>query len=324
MRKTLLVPAAICLAAISCTKPSGNSGFGTGVIITEINGSEDYIEIYNPTSQTQSLEKMKIRRYRMKDGAEDTQTIWRGAPGTSLEPGEYRVMIYGDGGELENRISSHKNAVIWINYANGDLGNSFQRGVKSIGWGEVNMQKTVEPNTEKDYSYALIDGEWVYSKPSPGEANGVAAGPIDQTMLPVAINEIDFDNSKVELYNYGDKTVNLNGLQLRWSRIKDGAADNRTIWEAVGGSIEPGAFMVISTKENLASYKDRNIHLKLRNKLKTDFTGEYLEYDDVKRGEKGSGWTLDVISPLKGQMIRVPDGTGEWTEGSASLGQKNQ
>lgn len=97
----------------------------------------------------------------------------------------------------------------------------FKRGTKGAGWNEVHMQPE-----EKEYSYtnslSSADGEWYYAAPTPGSANGTKMGAIDQTMMFVVINEIDFKNSKIELYNCSSEEIDLMGFPTALEQNQQG------------------------------------------------------------------------------------------------------
>lgn len=303
------------------------------VIITELDGHADMIELYNPSASEQSLSGLKIRRMRVnREGADDEQTLWTGQKDLTLGPGAYLALYYVEGKEdnalypknLQHKFSSHKNTSIWLQDASEDRLCEFVRGTKGPGWGVVGMQKA-ETEEGVDYSYSLVGGVWVYALPTPGKANGEKAGEIDQTMFPVVINEVNFETSQIELYNLGKTEVDLKGFQLRWSRIKDSEADNQTVWEAVDKTVlKPGGYLVVPSLVDLKSYSSRNVHIKLRNPLKQDFTGTCHEWDDIKRGEKGAGWTTATLSKSCPVIARIPDGIGLWyVAKSATAGKTN-
>lgn len=327
----------LAFLALSCSKDNSSSSSSSSsssdkpgpaakistdlsnVFLSEINGAEDFVEIYNAGKETVSLEGAKIRRMRTLDGADDEQTLWEGAAGITLASGKYLCLKYEEGKEnvstnLKRNLSAKRNIYVWLQDSQMKKVSEFKRGTKGAGWNEVHMQPE-----EKEYSYtnslSSADGEWYYAAPTPGSANGTKMGAIDQTMMFVVINEIDFKNSKIELYNCSSEEIDLMGFQLRWSRInKEGEADNKTIWTAeTSVKIPAKGFLVVDSETDLSPYVQKNIHIRLRDASNTDFTGEKMIWDDVKRGSKGSGWTtVELASPISGSMARVPDGTGDW------------
>lgn len=309
----------------------------SGVILSEIDGDTDFIELYNTGTGEVSLEGAKVRRMRVKDGKDDEQTLWEGDAACSIAPGEYLCLRYEEGKEgglfLENKISSRKNADIWLQDASKRKVSEFVRGIKGPGWGLVGMPMCVDDGGEA-FSFSFVHGSWVYAQPTPGAANAVKASDIDGTMLYVVINEIDMAGGRIELFNNSDKEIDLLGFQLRWSRIKDNAADNKTVWECTRSTkIAAKGFLVLDAAAtgvtaldlSLPKYADKNFHLRLRDNTRTDFTGEPYVYDDIKRGSKGAGWTLETLSSsITGGMVRIPDGTGEWyLSGKSSIGSSN-
>jgi len=303
----------------------------SGIRLSEINGDYsggDYIELYNAGSVTESLKDFKIRRCRFKDGTDDEQTLWKGTSGVTLAPGAYLTLYYQ--GDLEDNktypyrlqrdFSAKKNTFIWLQDAEEREVDSFQRGTKNSGWNNINMQK-VENSSGVAYSYSYVGGSWVYANPTPGAVNAASAGNIDQRMCPVVINEINIPGNWVELYNMGNASVDINGLQLRWSRVKSGVADNQTAYEwETSTVIAPGGYLkVSSTKVNLASYASKNIHIRLRSGSDADFTGEKIIWDDFKRGSEGANWTTVTLgTTIVRSIVRVPDGSGNWYLGDAS------
>lgn len=315
--------AALLLASCSgSVDPFGpDPGEGTAsVIISEVDGSDDMIELFNDGTTELSLAGFKLRRMRLKDGVDDEQTLWTGQPSETLAPGAYLALTYEPGIEnnvshphsLQNQFSSHKNTLIWLQDQQGAELSRFTRGVKSVGWGQVGMQK-VEDAEDNHFSYSYVSGQWVYAKPTPGAANAVSAGSIDQTMFGVVLNEIDMSASTLELYNITDKPIELKGFQIRWSRLKGGEGDNQTIWEpTVSTVIQPRSFLTAKSRIIMTSFADRNFHLKLRDPAHSDFTGSKHAWDDVKRGTKGEGWTSVSLGSSCLHMARIPDGTGSW------------
>ena len=299
------------------------------VSLSEIDGAQDYIELYNAGSETVSLRGAKIRRDRVNDATDDKQTLWEGTTET-IAAGAYLCLKYEEGkadvaGNLKRDFSSRKNTHIWLQDANKNVISEFTRGQKSIGWNQIHMQRC-QKDEDDAYSYSRIGNNWVYAAPTPGETNGPAVADIDQTMMPVVMNEIDFASGSIELYNNCDDPVNVVGLQLRWSRIKDDEGDNRTIWEALTKTIIPAhGYLVVQSEISLSEYSSTNFHLRLRDGAHNDFCGNNYVWDDFRRGKKGEGWTLvKQSSPIVGSMARVPDGTGDWYIASTpTLGSTN-
>lgn len=327
MGATLL---AVC-AAISCSKDDKgpekeNIPDLSTVSLSEINGAKDFIELYNAGDAAVSLKGAKIRRLRMNDGEEDKQTLWEGTT-ESIGPKAYLCLRFKEG-NLKKEFSARKNAYFWLQDAAKNTVSEFTRGQKSIGWNQIHMQRC-QSAQEEVYSYARIDGKWVYALPTPGEPNGSGVGAIDQTMMPVVINEIDFRNNKVELFNNSEKPINIIGYQLRWGRVnKQGLDDNRTIWAAEEETVIPAnGFLVVETDSSLCRNTQTNFHLRLRDgsEAHVDFTGAKYVSDELKRGKKGEGWNLiTMTSALVGNMVRVPDGTGDWyMSNTPSLGATN-
>lgn len=307
------------------------------VILNEIGGDDDFIELYNAADASVCLDGARVRRMRVKDGLDDEQTLWEGDGSSTIPAGGYLCLKYDGGKEggllLRKKISSSKNLNIWLEDASKTRISSFTRGAKGSGWNLMHMQKCTD-DMQEAFSFSYVHGSWVYARPTPGTANDVKAGEIDGTLLQVVINEIDFESGRIELFNNSDREIDLLGFQLRWSRIKDSVADNKTIWEC-GKSfkIAPKGFCVLdpATSGNfnldltMSDYRQKNFHLRLRDVQNFDFTGEPYVYDDIKRGNKGSGWTLEtLVTSISGSMVRVPDGTGEWyLSSSSSLGSSN-
>ena len=339
--KSIRLILALCVSGavvISCSKSgdefnneSGNQSAAdlTSVRLNEIDGAEDFIELYNTGTQTVSLEGAKIRRWRVADGIDDEQTLWEGTTET-IAAGAYLCLRYdetkvGVAGYLKRDFSSRKNTSIWLQDANETVVSEFSRGTKSVGWNQIHMQRCRNAS-EVAYSYSFVGTKWVYAESTPASANGSRVGEIDQTMMPVVMNEIDLESGKIELYNASDAEVNLIGFQLRWSRMKDDDADNRTIWEATKKTVIPAkGYLVVESEISLSEYASKNFHLRLRDSSHQDFMGEKYVWDDFKRGSKGEGWTtVTLTSPIVGSMVRIPDGTGDWyLAGSASLGSTN-
>ena len=329
-------------AFITATIGSSNNGAtqepsNSKIILNEINGSavdgRDYIELYNSGTTTENLDDFKIRRYRTKNGMEDDQTLWKGTSGVTLAPGAYLCLYYeGDHDDsktypyrLQRDFSAKKNTHIWLQDVEEREVDIFERGTKNSGWNNINMQK-VENSSGVAYSYSRVNGLWVYANPTPGVVNAAKAGDIDQTMCSVVINEINLSGNYIEIYNMGSVTVDLKNLQLRWSRVKDGYADNQTVYEWTSSrKLNPGEFLAVTPgKVNLSSYTNKNIHIRLRDGDKTDFTDEKIVWDDFKRGTEGTNWTTVTLpTTITRSIVRVPDGSGDWYLGNASKGVTN-
>lgn len=330
--KRLFLFVSVLLLTVACTKESGEKGGEeegkkeeqtsatdiSKVILSEINGAQDFIELYNTGDKKVSLEGAKIRRMRILDGQDDEQTLWEGSKGTTLDAGKYLLLKYEDGKVgptyLKRDFTGKKNTCIWLQDVAKKKVSEFTRGIKSIGWNQIHMQRCEDAN-EKTYSYAYVNGSWGYAVPTPGDPNGTKVGAIDQTMMYVVINEIDMKNNKIELFNNSTSEIDLMGFQIRWSRQKGGEGDNKTIWEALTSTkIAPKGFLVIDVEDiNMSEYVQKNIHIRLRDASHADFTGAKYAWDEIKRGKKGDGWTLATLtSPIVGSMARIPDGTGDW------------
>ena len=333
----ILVNAA-SLMACSKTGDDDETADISKVILSEIDGAQDFIELYNQGDEV-SLYGCRIRRMRMKDGEEDAQTLWEGQSGVKIGSGEYLCLKYVSGQEnqpkmLRRDFSPKKNTYIWLEDAKGNTVSEFKRGTKSNGWNTIRMQK-VENASEVAYSYSYVGGNWVYALPTPGEKNASKAGALDEKMLYVTLNEIDIKNNWIELYNASDNAVDIKGLQLRWSRLKDSEADNQTIWEATKSTQIPAkGYLVLEYAEGggdkafkikLSDYADKNFHIRLRDGSDTDFSGEKYIWDDLKRGEKGTGWTsVSLTTAITGSFARIPDGYGDWyMVSSATKGSSN-
>lgn len=337
MNKHLILIFLLAAAVASCSKIGGNEKDKaddiSNVILSEIDGTQDFVELLNNGEKEVSLAGCRIRRMRMQEGKEDGQTLWEGQKGVKIAPGEYLCLKYVAGKEtqpknLRRDFTPRKNTYIYLEDAKGKKVSEFTRGTKSTGWNTIRMQK-VRNAAETAYSYSYVSGNWVYAEPTPGAKNAAKAGSLDQTMLYVTINEIDLKNNWIELYNGGDKAVDLKGLQLRWSRLKDTEADNQTIWEATKSiSVPAKGYYVIDgadLKVKFSDYAGKNFHIRLRDPLHTDFTGEKYVWDDLKRGEKGAGWTsVSLSTAITGPFARIPDGYGDWyMVSSASKGTSN-
>ncbi len=332
--KTRLFACAVLAAfTVSCGDDSKSDEDGmlvpdiSTVCLSEINGSQDYIELYNSGNSKVSLTGAKIRRWRVNDGEDDKQTLWEGTTEV-IEPHSYLCLRYEEGKEgtayyLKRDFSARKNQYIWLQDVSQAEVSKFIRGEKSIGWNQIHMQKCTD-TADVAYSFAMIDGAWVYGIPSPGSENGAPIGSIDQKMFPVVINEIDFANNRIELYNNSSTTVNIVGAELRWGRVKDSKDDNCTVWSALTATnIEPHGFLVVNLdnsmndgKVNLSDFRTRNFHLRLRDSNgdgHKDFTGSRYVFDEIKRGKKNAGWGQDTLTTaILGNLVRVPDGTGDW------------
>ena len=188
-------------------------------IMDDYDNYPDYIEIYNGYSTSLNLSK-----YNLSD--RDYYPFKWKFPDIEINPGEY-LIIYADGKDkcdIDKRIchtnfklSSTGEKVVLTDY----LGNI----ISKVKFGEM----------EQDISYSWNGSKYEYtSSPTPGKANKITKVVSHETKkfdYTLRINEYMTHNKLfnisdgsyydfVELYNYGEKDINLEGLYITTSADK--------------------------------------------------------------------------------------------------------
>ena len=225
-------------------------------------GTGEYIELFNFAD-----EAIDVGNFRLSDG-DATSTIagWQGGT-TLLLPGEYGLILDPDyAGEYDIPsetvlLAPSSGTKIGNGVATNDPITLFdETGLTVIDSCTHNFNPGNGKAIEKvDFTIGDIQSNWVTSPcgATPGKANCAYEQGLDPvTGVTLAITEVmanplDEDTGEfVELYNYGDKAVDVSGF-----RLSDGDAEDN-VWGFGGGPaiVPPGAYAVILDAEYAGEY----------------------------------------------------------------------
>ena len=182
-------------------------------IMDDYDSYPDYIEIYNGYSTSLNLSK-----YNLSD--RDYYPFKWKFPDIEINPGEYLV-VFADGKDTcdkEKRIC----------HTNFKLSSTGEKVVLTDSLGNI-ISKVKFKDMEQDISFAWSGSTYEYtSTPTPGKENKITKVESKETKkfeYTLRINEYMTHNKLfyisdgsyydfVELYNYGDKDINLEGLYI--------------------------------------------------------------------------------------------------------------
>ena len=135
----------------------------------------------------------------------------------------------------------------------------------------------------------------------------------------VVLNEIDCNNKRIELYNYGTTEEYLKD----WTIYKNEGAE--PIWTGTTETIAPGEYLVLNSGKasGVNQFKGgispkKSLQITLNN-------ASGVQKDCFERGEKGEGWdTVKLPENTKNSFSRVPDGNeGVWKYAAPTIGETN-
>ena len=208
------------------------------IVLNEINGNgQKFIELYNAGEAAVSLTGWTVQK--------DEAVVWTGTT-ESIAAGEYLVLYSNknktpdanpDGAvTFTGGLSAKKNVRVDLYNASAELKDSFVRGIKGAGWGEI----TLSENTETSFSRVPNGtGEWAYAVATVGGANGAKVSCIDHGLV---LNEVNGNDKFIELRNTSDASFPLEGLTIE----KDGAVK----WTgAVGASVDAGGYVLLYSSD---------------------------------------------------------------------------
>ena len=279
-------------------------------------GQEEWIEIYNPTNKTITLEGWVVQ-----DATERSSTFDQ----VSIEPGSY-IVIYNPAGQLNNGgdtielLNAEKEIVSSVMYGTDDVEapnkgyslalinetwvstgnltpgtmNVFEEVAEVVeensaeGIDEVEEAEEVEENNvledetiemEEADSYVIPDEAEEYD-----ETNNQTEEPLSYTSKSVLINElvsdpIEGETEWIELYNTTGELIDLTG----WTVTDE--ADRSTELE---GSVAPGKYFVIESPSGKLNNGGDTVYL-------YDPTGNVI--DQVSYG------TQEIDKPGKGESL---------------------
>lgn len=265
-------------------------------IIKDENGDfEDWIEIYNYGTTT-----INLAGYGLSDEV-DNPYKWK-FPSRNLAPNQYLIVWASD----KNR--ANVSGQLHTNFKLKSGGETIV--LTSLSGTKIDESPAVAIPTDKSYGRKPDGtGDWnFFETPTPNASNSTASNVVSEK---IAINEFMSSNGKIiadedgtyqdwiELYNYGQTTVNLTGF---------GLSDDEELpfkWVFPSVSISPGQFLLI-----WASGKDR----KTANNLHTNFgisaTGENIFLTNLSGVLVSGSPSIDLGVDVS--YGRQPDGTGSW------------
>lgn len=200
------------------------------IVLNEINGNgQKFIELYNAGATTVSLTGWTVQK--------DEAVVWTGTT-ESIDAGGYLVLYSsknkdGDANPegavtFTGGLSAKKNVKVDLYNASAELKDSFARGEKGSGWGDITL-----PENSKNSFSRVPDGDegiWKYAAPTIGETNGGQTGTIEQYAMVkdvLILNELNGNKNQkfIELRNVSGASYSLEGVTLH----KDG----KLVWTGV-------------------------------------------------------------------------------------------
>ncbi len=229
------------------------------VVLNELQGNgQKYIELYNAGEGTVSLAGWTL----VKD--EESPAKWTGTT-ESLDPGEYLVLYSSknknadanpDGAIIfDAGLSAKKNVQVVLKNASGEVKDTFQRGEKGSGWGDITLAENVAASFSRVPNGT---GDWKYAAPTCGAVNGEKTGTIEQYPAAngsVILNELNGNDKFIELRSTAtDQKISLEEMTIQ----KDG----KLVWTgAQGYAIEPGGYVLLYSTDVIGSHPEHDTKL---------------------------------------------------------------
>ena len=219
----------------------------SSVLADQFGDYPDWIELYNTHSQPINLEGLKLQDYSL-DPQNPSTTTWV-FPDIEMGVGEFLVVFASD----KNIIDPS------------ELHTNFKLSAGGEGLRILNKDNSEETSVEvasllPNESYGRNpDGTGsfeVYTVPTPGQTNNQVVIPPNPDAWMITINEVAADNRTglqdedgaysdwIELYNKGNKNVDLENLKLQ---------DSGDVWSFPSVVMAPGSYLVV-----FASGKNRH------------------------------------------------------------------
>ena len=340
-------------------QPKPEQPAASTVVFNELCGNKAYdgqkfIELYNAGSAEVNLAGWTIRKYAADavDVAGKYNNCWVAVDGIKIAAGGYLVLAADQTDPtigFNAGLSAKKGVKFELVDPQGNVVDKFVRGADADPFEE-------EPLSEnKDASYSRVpngNGAWAYAAPTPGEANGDAAGEIEghdpsTAMTPskpaepkpeepakaaVVFNELcgnkAYDGQKfIELYNAGSAEVNLAGWTIRKyaADAVDVAGKYNNCWVAVDGiKITAGGYLVL-----VADQTDPTLGFNAGLSAKKGVKFELVDpqgnvVDKFVRGADVDPFGEEPLAENKeASYSRVPNGTGSWAYAAPTPGAAN-
>ena len=214
------------------------------IVLNEINGNgRKFIELYNAGATTVSLTGWTVQK--------DESVVWTGTS-ESIAAGAYLVLYSNKNKGADDNpegavtftggLSAKKNVKVDLYNASAVLKDSFVRGIKGSGWGDI----TLTENTENSFSRVPNGtGGWVYAAATVGEENGAKASCIDHGLV---INEVNGNDKFIELRNTSNASFPLEGLAIE--------KDDAVKWTgAMSASVDAGGYVLLYSSDVTAAGK---------------------------------------------------------------------
>jgi hypothetical protein len=265
-------------------------------IIKDENGDfEDWIEIYNYGSTT-----INLAGFGLSDEVENPYK-WK-FPSRNLAPNQYLIIWASD----KNRSNTSGN--LHTNFKMKSGGETIV--LTNASGTKIDQSPTVAIPTDKSYGRKPDGtGDWsFFETPTPNASNATTSNIITEK---IAINEFMSSNENIiadedgayedwiELYNYGQTTLNLNGF---------GLSDDEELpfkWIFPSVSIAPGQFLLV-----WASGKDRRVNDNFHTNFGISATGENIFLTNPSGVLVSGSPSIELGTDVS--YGRQPDGTGSW------------
>jgi hypothetical protein len=265
-------------------------------IIKDENGDfEDWIEIYNYGTTT-----VNLAGFGLSDEV-DNPYKWK-FPSRNLAPNQYLIIWASD----KNRSNTSGN--LHTNFKMKSGGETIV--LTNLSGTKIDQSPAVAIPTDKSYGRKPDGtGDWsFFETPTPNASNSTASNVVSEK---ISINEFMSSNSQIiadedgsyedwiELYNFGETTLNLNGF---------GLSDDQELpykWVFPSVSIAPGQFLLI-----WASGKDRRTNAIFHTNFGISATGENIFLTNPSGVLVSGSPSIDLGTDVS--YGRQPDGTGSW------------
>lgn len=151
-------------------------------------------------------------------------------------------------------------------------------------------------------------------KPTPEEPQ--------EKVLTVVLNEIDGNTKCIELFNKGDKDVNLQGWKLYKDENADATEECTPSWNCEGKLIiKPGEHLLLWSYKATAEGSQDNPAVIFNSGVSAKQNVKFVLVDEegtvADTFTRGQAWDLGfgnvaMVGSKTESYSRVPDGTGEW------------
>ena len=303
--------------------------------LNEINRTpaNNYIELFNLTSETESLEDFEIW---LTDESGVRRLLWTGASGVEILPGEFFTIT---GAELAYELSPSQRMTIEFRDYAGNVLDTYNRPGNDTDMNALFGISNLFNNNMGSKRIPDGTGPWYFfsGAGSPGATNGPSAlglitgHPGSAFLAPqsphfwLRLNELNgviHNNSiYIELFNMSTVPISLNGIEI-WTFDPGGFPGNPferiTLGTAADGTIAAdGYFTFIGRGDRPPPYNrlgrglssSRAITVTLK-----DADGRIIDRYNRARGDVGMNTLVGIPGLFSSSMgsKRIPDGIGSW------------